>query len=91
MREIGEAEIFEYCGPGLGPELELFFFLFFFFFWAAGNHVAMAMAMAMAMAKLGDDLRSLKIFSALRANLTFLQPRGYGYMHGNCYGWPLEV
>jgi hypothetical protein len=45
LREIGEAEIFEYCGPGLGPELELFFFLFFFF-WAAGNHVAMAMAMA---------------------------------------------
>jgi hypothetical protein len=29
LREIGEAEIFEYCVPGLGPELELFFFLFF--------------------------------------------------------------
>ncbi len=52
----------------------------------------MAMAMAMAMAKLGDDLRSLKIFFfALRANLIFLQPRGYGYVHGNCYGWRLEV
>ncbi len=32
LREIGEAEIFEYCVPGLGPELELFF-LFFFYFW----------------------------------------------------------
>jgi hypothetical protein len=31
------------------------------------------------MAKLGDDLRSLKKFFALRANLIFLQPRGYGY------------
>ncbi len=53
LREIGEAEIFEYCGPGLGPELELlfiFYFFYLFFFWAAGNHVAMAMAMAMAKA-----------------------------------------
>ncbi len=74
MREIGEAEIFEYCVPGLGPELELFIYFFLSFFWASGNHVAMAMAMA----KLGDDLRSLKNFFALRANLIFLQPRGYG-------------
>jgi hypothetical protein len=48
LREIGEAEIFEYCGPGLGPELEFFYYYYFFFFWASGNHVAMAMAMAMA-------------------------------------------
>ncbi len=48
LREIGEAEIFEYCLPGLGPKLELF--VFFFLFSAFGNHVAVAMAMAIAMA-----------------------------------------
>ncbi len=52
MREIGEAEIFEYCVCLWPPELDFFFV---FLFGAFGNRVAMAMAMARAMDRLGAD------------------------------------